>query len=290
MKKVAFMNMKHTALVTVCLLFLTSILEAQTIPDWVKNRPPRNTNETIYIVLEGTGETLEEAKSRAYGGSDIYGNSMISSSIGIFDNSGVNIQLDMEVGQTYFFLDLNEDEGKWFSNKAKFIDEFVTRNEGKIKYYGYYAIPRIAYNVLLEEVIYWYVPALKEGSIENAIYSAANQLASEIPKNLKVAVINVASTDNELGEFALEELTGYLSSAGIMQLFDRQSLASIRNERNFQMTADVDDNSAVSIGRFAGADVVVTGSITGSGSTRRLRFKALDVKTASILSQTSHRF
>jgi len=93
-----------------------------------------------------------------------------------------------------------------------------------------------------------------------------------------------------LGEFVLEEITGYLSSGGTLNLFDRKSLDSIRRERNFQMTGNVDDTTAVSIGKYAGADVVITGSTTGSDSTRRLRFKALDVKTSAILSQTSHRY
>jgi hypothetical protein len=61
-------------------------------------------------------------------------------------------------------------------------------------------------------------------------------------------------------------------------------------KQKFQTTAEVDDAAAVSIGHFAGADMVITGSITGSGTTRRLRFKALDVKTAAMVSQTSHRF
>jgi hypothetical protein len=264
------------ALITVCLLLLTSIIEAQTLPNWVKNRPT-NTSETIYIVLEGTGKTLEEAKNRAW----VYSGNI----------QPYGIELWLEMGQNIFYLTVGDRYGvNWFSNNAQLIDEYVTRNKGEITYYAYYAMPTAAYNALWDGLVYWYVPALKDGSIDNAIYSAANQLATEIPKNLKVAVINVASTDNKLGEFALEETTGYLSSAGTMHLVDRTSLNSIRNERNFQMTADVDDNSAVSIGRFAGADIVITGSITGSGATRRLRFKALDVKTASILSQTSHRF
>jgi len=53
------------------------------------------------------------------------------------------------------------------------------------------------------------------------------------------------------------------------------------------MTGLVDDNSAVLIGRFLGATVVVTGSIGGSGLNRRLVVRALDARTAEILAMSS---
>jgi curli biogenesis system outer membrane secretion channel CsgG len=49
----------------------------------------------------------------------------------------------------------------------------------------------------------------------------------------------------------------------------------------------VDDDSAVSIGKLLGANIVITGSITGVGSARRLRLKTLDVKTAEIVTMAS---
>jgi hypothetical protein len=49
------------------------------------------------------------------------------------------------------------------------------------------------------------------------------------------------------------------------------------------MSGYVDDNAYVSIGRFIGATVVVTGSISGTGSQKRLVIKAIDVLTSEIL-------
>jgi hypothetical protein len=47
--------------------------------------------------------------------------------------------------------------------------------------------------------------------------------------------------------------------------------------KRFQMYGDVSDDSAVLIGHFLGADVVITGTITGTGDQRRLRLRALNV-------------
>lgn len=259
---------------------LLSSIEAQNLPKWVVNYP-KSTNDTINIVMVGSGETLDIAKER------MYGDLILNTGYNSIALSGIQID-EIELGGNIFFLDFNW--GEWFNDNAQLIDEFSIRNNEIITYYAHYAISREAYNSLFDSLIYWFIPALKPDSIDNAIYVAANQLVRELPKNAKVAVLSFASSDNELGEFILEEITGYLSSSGVMNLFDRISLDSIRKENNFQMTGDVDDTSAISIGQFAGADIVITGSITGYGSTRRLRFKALDVKTASILSQTSHRF
>jgi hypothetical protein len=267
--------------VAACLLVVPMTIGAQILPEWVEN-PPGHTAETIHIVMKGTGKTLQEAKDN-----------MSGSIGGIVENelSANSVQFTLEVGGNDSIVELSDNQGNWFNDNAWLIDTFSTDDEEGIIYcYALYGLPQEAWNSMFEGLVYWYFPALKYGSIENVVYSAASQLAREIPKNTKVAVLSFASDDKELGEFILEETTGYLSSAGTMNLFDRYSLESIRQEQKFQMTGDVDDDSAVSIGQFAGADIVITGSITGSGSTRRLRFKALDVKTGAILSQTSHRY
>ncbi|MDR0557024.1 MAG: CsgG/HfaB family protein, partial [Treponema sp.] len=70
----------------------------------------------------------------------------------------------------------------------------------------------------------------------------------------------------------------------------RKSLDRIFEERKFQMSGEVDDDSAISIGKFLGANIVVTGNVSGTGSLRRLRIKALDVLTGEIVSMASERF
>jgi len=52
----------------------------------------------------------------------------------------------------------------------------------------------------------------------------------------------------------------------------------------------VDDNTAISIGKMAGASIVITGSVGGSGATRRLRVNALDVQTVEIVASASERY
>jgi hypothetical protein len=58
----------------------------------------------------------------------------------------------------------------------------------------------------------------------------------------------------------MEELTGALVDRG-MEVADRQNLEFVYKELNFQMSGEVSDEEVVSIGKFLGADMVITGSL-----------------------------
>jgi hypothetical protein len=126
--------------------------------------------------------------------------------------------------------------------------------------------------------------------IEDAVYRGAQTLVDDLPAGATVAIISISSSDGETAEFVLEELAYLLVETKKFRIVDRKSLDAIKSEHYFQSSGEVDDNSAVSIGKMLGASIVITGSISGSGSTRRLRTKALDVKTAEIVAMTSEPF
>jgi hypothetical protein len=129
-----------------------------------------------------------------------------------------------------------------------------------------------------------------QSTLEAALYAAADVIISHLQPKITVAVVSIASRDVESAEFVVDELAYVIVSSGNFKVVDRKSLEAIKSEQNFQMSGDVDDDSAVSIGKLLGANIVITGSISGVGSTRRLRLKALDVKTAEIAAMASEAF
>jgi len=126
--------------------------------------------------------------------------------------------------------------------------------------------------------------------IEGAIKRAGIGLINDMPVNSTIAVLNVASDDRTLTTFVVDELEFQLFSARSFTIVDRKTLDTIRTEQNFQMSGDVSDSSAVSIGQMLGANIVITGSITGTGALQRLSFKALDVETAKIVTMVRETF
>jgi hypothetical protein len=61
---------------------------------------------------------------------------------------------------------------------------------------------------------------------------------------------------------------------------ERSRLELLRNELSLQMSGDVSDESAVSLGKRPGAQVIITGSLTDFGGSYRCRFNAIDIETA----------
>jgi hypothetical protein len=129
-----------------------------------------------------------------------------------------------------------------------------------------------------------------QSTLEAALSAAANVIIAKLPPRTTIAVVSIASRDTESAEFVVDELAYIIVSAGSFKVVDRKSLETIRSEQDFQTSGEVDDDSAVSIGKLLGANVVITGSISGIGSTRRLRLKALDVMTAEIVAMASEAF
>jgi hypothetical protein len=128
-----------------------------------------------------------------------------------------------------------------------------------------------------------------DGSVEAILNRAASVLMNKIPSRSKIAIVYVTARDPEMSEFIFGELEFIMVGKGYM-LIDRSELDRIRKEQEFQMSGEVDDSQAVSIGKFAGADVIITGAVTGSGDLRRLRLRALDTESAAVLAAASERY
>jgi curli biogenesis system outer membrane secretion channel CsgG len=101
-----------------------------------------------------------------------------------------------------------------------------------------------------------------------------------MPENSTVAVLNISSNNNEISSFVIDDIMYRLVSTRKFIVVDRNTLDTIRTEQNFQLSGEVDDNSAISIGKLLGAGLVITGSLTGNGSSQRLTIKALNPNSA----------
>jgi PBP1b-binding outer membrane lipoprotein LpoB len=118
---------------------------------------------------------------------------------------------------------------------------------------------------------------------EEAARLASEQLIDKLPEKLRIVLMGVSSDDTETAVFITDELQHRLVEANKFTVVERKALDALYAEKNFQQSGNVDDESMVSMGKLLGANVVIIGEISGSGSTRRLNLKALDVQSGELL-------
>ena len=118
--------------------------------------------------------------------------------------------------------------------------------------------------------------------LDAAIREAATQMESKIPSKTMVALVSVASPSTAFSTQVLTRLESAIVSSGKLVVVDRANLDKVRAEQGFQLSGEVDDESAKSIGKLLGAGAIVTGSLTDLGDVYSLTLKAINIETATV--------
>ena len=124
--------------------------------------------------------------------------------------------------------------------------------------------------------------------VEGALARAADETLKNVTQRSRIAIVYITAQDRSTTEYIVGELEFIWVNKGYF-ITDRSQLDRLRREQNFQMSGEVDDATAVSIGKFAGADIIVTGRVDGEGNLRRLRLRALNTQTAQVVGVASER-
>ena len=124
-------------------------------------------------------------------------------------------------------------------------------------------------------------------SLREAIAMSARDIAGELPAGTLLAVVAFESESEGLSDFIMEELTTAIMCMGV-QVADRRNLDLAFRELDFQMSGYVSDETALSIGRMLGAQLVVTGQFLNLGRSYRFSANAMQVETAIRQSAASY--
>jgi TolB-like protein len=119
-------------------------------------------------------------------------------------------------------------------------------------------------------------------NLDEAIQMTAVTITRELRQGSKVVVLNFSSPSQRLSNYVIDELTGALVREKKLILVDRQNLALIQQEMNFQMSGEVSDASAQEIGQKLGAQTIISGSAEDMKTYYRVRFKAIEVVSAAL--------
>jgi TolB-like protein len=118
--------------------------------------------------------------------------------------------------------------------------------------------------------------------LEKGLAEIVKYLEERIPKGTKLAVLSLRSQSPQLSEYVMEELTIHFVDRNYFTIVERSLLELVQQELNFQLSGEVSDETAQSIGRKLGAQSIVYGSIEQVGDIYRLRVRVIAVESGAI--------
>jgi len=125
-------------------------------------------------------------------------------------------------------------------------------------------------------------PEESKDELDAAIREVSDYLNRQLPRGSKLVILNIQSEYPALSEYIIDELIANTVNDRVLSMVDRHQLNAIRAEQRFQMSGEVDDNTAQALGRMAGAHIIISGAVSKIGDLYRLRIRALNVQTAAI--------
>jgi TolB-like protein len=129
--------------------------------------------------------------------------------------------------------------------------------------------------------------ASQQDELDLAIRDASDYLNENIPKGNKIVILNVQSDSAALSNYIIDELIANAVNDKIFEVVDRQQLDLIRSEQNFQWSGEVDDKLALEVGKFFGAQTIVSGKVSQIAERYRFTIRALDVQSARVQGQNN---
>jgi hypothetical protein len=129
--------------------------------------------------------------------------------------------------------------------------------------------------------------------LDMAIKKAADYILDTAENNKIVAFVRINSESERLSLYILNELPNYTvndprSKAKGLTFVDRGVMFThTENELTFQYSGEVSDEKMASLGKRAGAQLIVSGGIIEKGDNFSMNIKMIDVETAKILGSNS---
>jgi TolB-like protein len=116
----------------------------------------------------------------------------------------------------------------------------------------------------------------KNMSLDSAIQTASKRIENELPSDTNVAILNFISSSEELSNYVIDEIMDTFANGKKLNVVERSRIETIQNERGYQFSGEVVDYEIIFIGKQFGAEYVITGSITFSGTSYRFRVYAIN--------------
>jgi tetratricopeptide (TPR) repeat protein len=127
-------------------------------------------------------------------------------------------------------------------------------------------------------------------SLDEAMNGAVAEIGSQVDGKTEIAIAGIDTSLVSVGGFLTDELGTHLASSRQFTLLERgNALGAVDAEHQFQMSGMVDDASAVGIGHYLGAKIILTGTFSNFADFSQIRLRAIDVLSGRLLTLYSAR-
>jgi TolB-like protein len=118
--------------------------------------------------------------------------------------------------------------------------------------------------------------------LDNALLESSRYLSARIPARSTVAVLFMQSPAENMSNYCLDGIAMHLVNQEKLAVIERSELGLLQQEQRYQLSGEVSDETAVSIGKQLGTQYIITGSLLPLGDAYSLRIKAIHVETGQI--------
>ncbi|MDR3303939.1 MAG: CsgG/HfaB family protein [Treponema sp.] len=135
----------------------------------------------------------------------------------------------------------------------------------------------------------------EEVSLERAVKNAQRVIEARLTQGTQVAVFSFQDTAQlpagavptvSLSVYVPDRLYDLLTNSGFLDVINRENLALVHAEADYQLSGNVSDREAARYGREAGVQSVITGKITTVGERYQLNVRVINVE--SVRSEASY--
>ena len=125
-------------------------------------------------------------------------------------------------------------------------------------------------------------------SLDTALDNCAAYLRNQLPRGARAAILRIEARSDAFAEYVTDSLSAKIVGQNHLTVVERgRALRALEAEQNYQMSGNVSDETAASVGKQLGAELIVTGSITPRGDFYAMNIRVVHVESSRIQTQWS---
>jgi len=125
-------------------------------------------------------------------------------------------------------------------------------------------------------------------TLDTALDNCAVYLRNQLPRGARAIILKIEARSPTFADYVTDSLSAKIVGQNHLTVVERgRALRALEAEQNYQMSGNVSDATAASVGKQLGAELIVVGSMVPRGDFYAMNVRVVHVETARIQTQWS---